>query len=102
MDRICAFLDLGHDSARIDAAIRDSSFESMHRLEDIEKREKKPGIFYDPSRERAYRAGLRFMNRGERGDGKRTLLPSQVTRAMEAFGPTLEKYGLDQYIVEFQ
>ncbi len=102
MDRICAFLDLGHDSARIDAAIRDSSFESMHRLEDIEKREKKPGIFYDPSRERAYRAGLRFMNRGERGDGKRTLMPSQVTRAMEAFGPTLEKYGLDQYIVEFQ
>ena len=97
---ICAFLDVGHDSARIDAVIRDSSFESMRRLEDAEKREKKPGIFYDPARERAYQAGLRFMNKGKPGGGKRALTPSQLVRAMEAFGPTLEKYELNQYVFE--
>ena len=100
MNRICAFLDVGYDSARIDAAIRDSSFESMRRLEDKETREKKSGIFYDPARERAYQAGFRFMNKGKRGGGKRALTPSQLVRAMEVFGPTLEKYELNQYVFE--
>lgn len=101
MDRICAFLGLGHDSARIEAAIRDSSFESMRRLEDTEKRDKKPGIFYDPSRENAYKVGLRFMNRGEAGAVKRVLTPDQIARAAEAFRPALAKHGLDRYLAEY-
>jgi hypothetical protein len=100
MDRICAFLDLRRDPVRIDAAIRDSSFDSMRRLEDAEKREKKSGIFYDPTREAAYQAGFRFMNKGKRGDGRRSLTPLQLGRAMDAFGPTLEKYDLGQNVVE--
>ncbi len=48
MDRICAFLDLRRDPARIEAAIRDSSFESMRRLEDAEKREKNRASFTTP------------------------------------------------------
>ncbi len=40
------------------------------------------------------------MNKGKRGGGKRALTPSQLVRAMEAFGPTLEKYELNQYVFE--
>ena len=101
MDRICAFLDLGYAAPRIERAIGNSTFEAMRRLEDTEKRDKKNGIFYDPSRENAYKAGLRFMNRGEAGAGKRVLTPDQFARATEAFRPALAKHGLDGYLAEY-
>ncbi len=101
MDRICAFLDLGIDAPRIEQAVGNSTFEAMRRLEDTEKRDKKNGIFYDPSRENAYKAGLRFMNRGEAGAGKRVLTPDQIARAAVAFRPALAKHGLDRYLAEY-
>ena len=91
--RICTFLDIDVSDERIQGAITNSSFSEIKKVEERTIECKEPGMFYQPNYEAAHNSGIRFMNQGKTGEGKKRLSADQIERARKAFLPLMERFG---------
>jgi hypothetical protein len=85
---VCRFLGMDPGAAAIQAAIDRSSFDAMRALEEVEIRERRPGIFFSPDSAAAPTAA-RFVG-GPRRD---PLSGAQREAAVARFLPMMEKLG---------
>ncbi len=79
--KITAFLKLPYDTAQINQAVRNTSFEGL------QEQEKATGF-----RERPQKVD-RFFRKGMVGDWQETLSPEQVEKIVDAHGPVMQQFG---------
>ncbi len=91
--KICDFLGLDANERELETAIANSSFLELKKLEDKVIANQETGMFYNSSYADAHQAGLRFINQGRIGEGKRKLSAQQRYKAAIAFAPLMEKFG---------
>jgi aryl sulfotransferase len=92
LGRVCAFLGLTVPPARVDSAVRGSDLAAMRALQEREIAAREPGRFYEARHQSAYAAGLRFVDHGKAGRGRR-LPPVARERLVALWGPVMERLG---------
>lgn len=89
MATVCRFLGIEANEAALQAAIDRSSFTALRVLEEREMTERRPGIFFDPDQSANAMLGARFVS----GSNRDPMSPAQRDRALQRFGPMMEKLG---------
>ena len=90
--KICQFLQLEKSELELQQAVSNSSFSALKKLEDKEIQNQEKGLFYHSSYQSAHQAGLRFINQGQAGQGRRKLSPTQIKLAQQQFSAWIEKF----------
>ena len=90
--KICQFIKLEKSELELQQAVSKSSFSKLKELENKEINNQEEGLFYHSSYQVAHQAGLRFINQGKAGQGRRKLSPTQIKLAQQQFSAWIEKF----------
>ena len=92
LGRICTFLGLQVDDARLRSAIAGSDLSAMKAMQEREISQKRPGRFYEARHEGAYARGLRFVAKGQVGGGLR-LPAAALERLARLWAEPMQRLG---------
>lgn len=93
LGKISNFLNLTSSAEELQAAVENSSFERMKKIEENELAQKIQGFYLDENSEKGIAAGSRFMFRGKADEGEKEISPSQKARLLKRFDSTLRLAG---------